>query len=63
MDSLTEKFEVLDVKRSSFGSFILHECNLIVKTVTRHPEEIQQYGLSFKQQNYYEIIEPYLKQR
>jgi hypothetical protein len=37
MDSLTEKFEGLDVKGSSFGSFILHECNLTVKTVTRHP--------------------------
>lgn len=63
IDSLTGKFEGLDVKGSSFGSFILHECNLTVKIVTRHPEQIQQYGLSFKQQSDYEIIEPYLKQR
>ncbi|KAI7906906.1 uncharacterized protein BX663DRAFT_494164 [Cokeromyces recurvatus] len=39
MDSLTEKekFEGLNIKGFSFGSFILHECNLTVKTVTRHP--------------------------
>ncbi|KAI9267290.1 hypothetical protein EDC94DRAFT_495331, partial [Helicostylum pulchrum] len=38
VESLTKAFEGLNLKKSSVGSFILNECNLTVKRVTRHPE-------------------------
>ncbi|KAI8098193.1 uncharacterized protein B0P05DRAFT_576595 [Gilbertella persicaria] len=38
VESLTKAFEGFNLKKSSVGSFILNECNLTVKRVTRHPE-------------------------
>jgi hypothetical protein len=37
VESLTEAFEEISLEETSFGQFVLHECNLTIKRATFHP--------------------------